>query len=81
MKSKYQIQKDLTLKNKENILYAYIIPIVEIDGEKQDGTGYKIATNINQIDPKEIAKMGVDEALSKINSECYKNRKLQDSSI
>ena len=64
--------KGLNLKNKENILYAYIIPIVEIDGEKQDGTGYKIATNINQIDPKEIAKMGVDEALSKINSNVIK---------
>lgn len=64
--------KGLNLKNKENILYAYIIPIVEIDGEKQDGTGYKIATNINQIDPKEIAKIGVDEALSKINSNVIK---------
>ena len=60
--------KGLNLKNKENILYAYVVPIIEIDAEKQDGTGYKIATNIDQINPKEIAKMGVDEALSKINS-------------
>ena len=60
--------KGLNLKNKENILYAYVVPIIEIDAEKQDGTGYKIATNIDQINPKEIAKIGVDEALSKINS-------------
>lgn len=64
--------KGLNLKNKQNILYAYVIPIVEINGQKQDGTGYKIATNINQINPKEIAKMGVDEALSKINSKSIK---------
>ncbi|MBU5335743.1 TldD/PmbA family protein [Intestinibacter bartlettii] len=64
--------KGLDLKNKENILYAYIVPIVEINGEKQDGTGYKVATNIDEMDPKEIAKMGVDEAISKINSKSIK---------
>lgn len=42
--------------------------MLEIDGQKQDGTGYKIATNKDEINPREIAKMGVDEALSKINS-------------
>ena len=60
--------KGLDLKNKENILYTYVVPVLEIDGQKQDGTGYKIATNIDEINPREIAKMGVDEALSKINS-------------
>ena len=33
---------------------------------------WKITTNINQIDPKEIAKIGVDEALSKINAKFIK---------
>ena len=60
--------KGLDLKNKENILYTYVVPVLEIDGQKQDGTGYKIATNIDEINPRKIAKMGVDEALSKINS-------------
>ena len=60
--------KGLDLKNKENILYTYVVPVLEMDGQKQDGTGYKIATNIDEINPREIAKMGVDEALSKINS-------------
>lgn len=60
--------KGLNLKNKENILYAYVVPILEIDNQKQDGTGYKIAKSLDEINPKEIAKMGVDEALSKINS-------------
>ena len=60
--------KGLDLKNKENILYTYVVPVIEINGQKQDGTGYKIATNIDEINPREIAKMGVDEALSKINS-------------
>ncbi|WP_455542079.1 TldD/PmbA family protein [Intestinibacter sp.] len=64
--------KGLNLKNKENILYAYVVPIVEIDGEKQDGTGYKIATNIDEMNPREIAEMGVDEAMSKINSKSIK---------
>ncbi len=64
--------KGLDLKNKENILYAYVVPIVEIDCEKQDGTGYKIATNIDEMNPREIAEMGVDEAMSKINSKSIK---------
>lgn len=64
--------KGLNLKNKQNILYAYIVPIIEIDDQKQDGTGYKIATDINELNPKEIAKIGVDEALSKINSKSVK---------
>lgn len=67
--------KGLELKNKENILYAYIVPIIEINGEKQSGTGYKIANNINDLNPKEIAKMGVDEALSKISSKSIKTDK------
>lgn len=64
--------KGLNLKNKQNMLYAYVVPILEVEGEKQDGTGYKIATDIKEINPKEIAKMGVDEALSKIGAKSIK---------
>lgn len=64
--------KGLNLKNKQNILYAYVSPILEIKGEKQDGLGYKIANSIEALNAKEIAKMGVDEAISKIGSKSVK---------
>lgn len=58
--------KGLNLNNKGNLLMAYVIPIVQVNDEKQDGMGYKIAESIEDIDTKEIAKQGVEEALSKI---------------
>ena len=67
--------KGLDLKNKQNILYAYIVPIIEINEEKQDGTGYQIATSIKDLNIKKIAKMGVDEAISKIGSKSVKTDK------
>ena len=67
--------KGLDLKNKENILYTYVVPVLEIDGQKQDGTGYKIATNIDEINPRKIAKMGVDEAsVSYTHLDVYKRQ-------
>jgi PmbA protein len=45
---------------------TYVVPIVKVNDEKQDGMGYKIAESIEEINTKEIAKQGVEEALSKI---------------
>ena len=60
--------KGLNLKNKSNLLTAYVVPIVK-DGENMyDGCGYVVAKSLYEIDPAKIAKMGVDEALSKIGA-------------
>ena len=58
--------KGLNLSNKGNLLMTYVVPIVKVNDEKQDGMGYKIAESIEEINTKEIAKQGVEEALSKI---------------
>lgn len=60
--------KGLNLKNKSNLLTAYVVPIVK-DGENMyDGCGYVVAKSLDEIDPAKIAKKGVDEALSKIGA-------------
>ena len=59
--------KGLELTNKSNILMSYVVPVVEENGEKQDGIGYTIAKSLDEIDPKTIAKQGVKEAISKLN--------------
>lgn len=66
--SKYGIinSKGLNLKNKANLLTAYVCPIIK-DGENMyDGMGYTVATSIDEVDPKKIAEDGVKEALSKV---------------
>ena len=37
-----------------------------IYNEKYDGMGYVVAKNVSEVKPKELAKMGLDEALSRI---------------
>lgn len=67
-KSEYGIinSRGLNLKNKSNLLTAYVLPVVK-DGDKMfDGFGYSVAKSIDEVNPKEIAKMAVEEALSKI---------------
>ena len=59
--------KGLELTNKSNLLMAYVVPVVEDDGDKQDGVGYVIAKSLDEVKPKAIAKQGVEEALSKLN--------------
>ncbi|MGL4914454.1 MAG: TldD/PmbA family protein [Romboutsia sp.] len=59
--------KGLELTDKSNILMAYVVPVVEENEEKQDGIGYVIAKSLDQVIPSEIAKQGVNEALSKLN--------------
>lgn len=69
-KSEYGIinSKGLSLKNKSNLLTAYVVPIVKDGDDMFDGFGYAIAKSIEEVKPKEIAKMAVDEALSKIGA-------------
>lgn len=59
--------KGLELTNKNNILTAYVSPIIKHKNEKYDGTGYVVASSLDEVDSVKIAKMGVDEALSRID--------------
>lgn len=67
--------KGLNLSSKDNYLTSYIVPIVEIDGEKKDGTGYTIVWDVNDASAKDIAKQGVEEALSKFGAKPIKSGK------
>jgi len=58
--------KGLNLKNERNSLTAYVVPIVEENNEKYDGMGYVIANTVGDIKPSELAKQGLEEALSKV---------------
>lgn len=58
--------KGLNLSNKSNLLTAYVVPIVKDLDKMYDGFGYVVAKSLNDVKPDKIAKMGVDEALSKI---------------
>lgn len=58
--------KGLNLSNKSNLLTAYVVPIVKDLDKMYDGCGYLVAKSLNDVKPDKIAKMGVDEALSKI---------------
>lgn len=58
--------KGLNLKNERNSLSAYVIPIIEADGEKYDGMGYVLAQKLDDIKPYELAKQAIEEATSRI---------------
>lgn len=58
--------KGLNLSNKSNLLTAYVVPIVKDLDKMYDGCGYVVAKSLNDVKPDKIAKMGVDESLSKI---------------
>ena len=58
--------KGLNLSNKSNLLTAYVVPIVKDLDKMYDGCGYVVAKSLDDVKPDKIAKMGVDEALSKI---------------
>lgn len=58
--------KGLNLSNKSNLLTAYVVPIVKDLDKMYDGCGYVVAKSLNDVKPDKIAKIGVDEALSKI---------------
>ncbi|MDB8794514.1 TldD/PmbA family protein [Romboutsia sp. 1001216sp1] len=65
----------LELNNKSNILMAYVVPVVEDNGQKQDGIGYSIVNSIENLNPKEIAKDGINEAISKLNGSSIESKK------
>ena len=58
--------KCLELNNKGNILTSYVVPVVEDERGKNDGAGYVVASSLDEVNPKKIAKEGVEEALSKL---------------
>ena len=58
--------KGLELTNKDNILTSYVVPVVEDESGKNDGVGYVVASSLDEVNPKSIAKQGVEEALSKL---------------
>ena len=60
--------KGLNLHNKSNILTAYVVPIVKDEDNMYDGFGYVVAKSLDEVNAFEIAKMGVDEALSKVGA-------------
>lgn len=58
--------KGLNLKNKSNLLTAYVCPVIKEEENMYDGMGYVVATSLEEVNPKKIAEDGVKEALSKI---------------
>lgn len=58
--------KGLALNNKMNLLSAYIVPVVKDGENKFNGAGYSIAYSVDELDPKKVAKEGVEDALEKI---------------
>lgn len=58
--------KGLELTNKKNILTAYVASVVKDEVGKNDGLGYIVASSINEVIPKKIAKQSVNEAVSKL---------------
>jgi len=67
--------KGLDLNTKSNLLCAYVVPIVKHENQKYDGTGYIVASSIDEVSEKEIAKQGVKEALSKIGARSIPSKK------
>lgn len=67
--------KGLELTDKSNLLTAYVAPVMEIDNRKYDGFGYDTAKSIEEINPKKIAKQGVDEAMEKVGAKSIKSNK------
>ena len=67
--------RGLALKNKTNFLSTYIIPVISEEENKYEGMGYCMARSLEDIDPKKIAKQGVDEALSRIGAKSIEKGK------
>lgn len=58
--------KGLELNNKDNILTSYVVPVVEDERGKNDGAGYVVASSPDEVNPKKMAREGVEEALAKL---------------
>ena len=60
--------KGLALTNKDNLLTSYVVPVVGDESGKNDGVGYVIASSLDEVNPQQIAKEGVEEALAKMGA-------------
>ena len=60
--------KGLALTNKDNLLTSYVVPVVGDESGKNDGVGYVIASSLDEVNPRQIAKEGVEEALAKMGA-------------
>ena len=58
--------KVINLNALYNELTSYVVPVVEDESGKNDGVGYVVASSLDEVNPKAIAKQGVEEALSKL---------------
>ena len=67
--------KGLNLKSKGNILTAYVAPIIKEGENMHDGFGYIVANSLEEVNPKKIAKDGVEEALSRIGGKSISSKK------
>ncbi|MGL5414166.1 MAG: TldD/PmbA family protein [Clostridium sp.] len=67
--------KGLDLSDRFNLLTAYVAPILEIDNVKYDGFGYAIAKSIDEVNPEDIAKMAIKEAMDKVGAKTIKSKK------
>ena len=67
--------KGLDLSDKSNLLTAYVVPVLDIEGKKYDGFGYGVAKNVTDIVPHKIAKHAIDEAMEKVGSKIAPSNK------
>lgn len=67
--------KGLNIKNKANILTAYVAPIIKEGENMHDGFGYVVANSLEDVNPKKIAEDGVKEAISRIGGKSIPSSK------
>ena len=67
----------LDLENKSNSLTAYVVPIIKEGENMHDGFGYAIAKSLDDINPKKIAKDGINEAISRIGGKSVPSGKYE----
>lgn len=60
--------KGLNLKNKSNLLTAYVVPVIKEKDKMYNGMGYTIAKNIDEVNPRSIAQDAIEDAVSKIDA-------------
>lgn len=78
-KAKYGIinSNGLDLENKSNSLTAYVVPIIKEGENMHDGFGYTIAKSLDDVNPKKIAKDGINEAISRIGGKSVPSGKYE----
>lgn len=67
--------KGLELSDKSNLLTAYVVPVLDIEGKKYDGFGYGVAKKVTDIVPHKIAQQAIDEAMEKVGSKIAPSNK------